>query len=338
VANVQSALNEGAASRVPAEDRRPRYVAGIVNHASYDDLAGCLASLALQTRAPEGVLVVDTGVDPARLAALQAQYPDVRFERHPNRGWGAGVNRVLAWAGEVHADTDLALLLNPDVSLDPDFAAVLSDAIVRDAGVAVATGKLLRPGRQELDSAGIRLPRHRRPRDRGSGEPDGSRFDRAEYVFAASGAAMLVKRVAMESVALDGEVFDEDFFAYHDDTDLCWRVHRFGWRVLYEPRAQAVHGRRWRRERRYQIDPAVRRHSFKNHYLQMIKNERASGFVLNLPWIAAWELARLAFVLAFDRDLLPAYRQTLRAAPGAWAKRRTLTRRLRASSLPPPSP
>jgi GT2 family glycosyltransferase len=320
----------------PHAAERLRWAAGIVNHASYDDLAECLASLAGQTLPPEGVVVVDTGVDPARLDELRAAHPAVWFEQHPNRGWGAGVNRALAWMRERHPETELALLLNPDVSLDADYADVLADAISRNAAVAVATGKLLRPGRQELDSAGIRLPRHRRPRDRGSGEPDTGAFDRTEYVFGASGAAMLVRRDVMEAVAIDGEIFDEDFFAYHDDTDLCWRVHRFGWKVLYEPRARAVHGRRWRPERRFAVDPAVRRHSFKNHYLQLVKNERGVDFVRNLPWIAVWEVARLGFVLLFDRALLPAYAEALRAAPRAWAKRRALAQRLAAVALPAP--
>ena len=306
------------------------WAVGVVNHASYDDLAECLASLERQTSSPCGVVVVDTGVDPGRLAALRNRHPGYEFEQHANRGWGAGVNRVLAWCGERNPEAEFVLVLNPDMVLDPDFAERLVAAIARDPSVAIATGKLLRPGRQELDSAGIRLPRHRRPRDRGSGERDVGRFDRPEYVFGASGAAMLVRRSAMEAIAIEGEVVDEDFFAYQDDTDLCWRAQRFGWRVLYEPAARAVHGRRWRREGRFAIDVGVRRHSFKNHYLQIIKNERTTDFLRNLPWIAAWEVARLGFAIAFDRAILPAYAAALREAPTAWAKRRVVTRRVAA--------
>jgi GT2 family glycosyltransferase len=306
------------------------WVAGVVNHGSYDDLAECLVSVERQTLSPAGVVVVDTGVAPDRLTGLRDRHPGCVFEEHANRGWGAGVNRVLSWCGERHPDAEFVLLLNPDVTLDPDFAERLVAAIARDASVAIATGKLLRPGRQELDSAGIRLPRHRRPRDRGSGEPDVGRYDRAEYVFGASGAAMLVRRSAMDAIAIDGEVVDEDFFAYQDDTDLCWRAQRFGWHVLYEPAARAVHGRRWRRDRRFTIDVRVRRHSFKNHYLQLIKNERPTDFLWNLPWIAAWEVARLGFAIAFDRAILPAYAAALREAPTAWAKRRAVAHRLAA--------
>ncbi len=307
-----------------------RYVAGIVNHGSYEDLARCLASLSQQDTRPEAVFVVDTGVDPSRLQALVGEYASVGFEVRPNLGWGAGVNRILARVGDEHPGVPYVLLLNPDIELDPDFAAVLVDALEADPRVALASGKLLRPGRTVIDSAGIRLPRHRRPRDRGSDETDGGQYDRAEFVFGVSGAAMLLRRAALADLAVAGEVVDEDFFAYHDDTDLCWRANRLGWRVLYEPRARGVHGRRWQRRQRMQIAPLVRRHSFKNHYLQIIKNERLADFCLNLPWLLAWELLRLGFAVLRDPAVLPAYRDALVASRRALAKRRAIEDRLRA--------
>jgi GT2 family glycosyltransferase len=306
-----------------------RYVAGIVNHASYEDLGRCLASLAQQDARPEAVIVVDTGVDPARLDALAREFPTVGFELRANLGWGAGVNRILARVDDEHADVPYVLLLNPDIELDPDFAAVLCDALEADPRVAIASGKLLRPGRTVIDSAGIRLPRHRRPRDRGSDEADGGQWDRAEFVFGVSGAAMMLRRAALTDLAVAGEVVDEDFFAYHDDTDLCWRANRLGWRVLYEPRARGVHGRRWKREERMEIAPFVRRHSFKNHYLQIIKNERLADLCLNLPWLLTWEVLRLGFAVLRDPAVLPAYREALVASRRALAKRRMIEQRLR---------
>jgi len=272
---------------------------------------------------------VDTGVDPSRLEALVQAYATVGFELRANLGWGAGVNRILSRVDHEHSSVPYVLLLNPDIELDPDFATVLLEALEADPRVALASGKLLRPGRTVIDSAGIRLPRHRRPRDRGSDETDGGQYDRAEFVFGVSGAAMMLRRAAMTDLAVAGEVVDEDFFAYHDDTDLCWRANRFGWRVLYEPRARGVHGRRWKRQQRMEIAPFVRRHSFKNHYLQIIKNERLADFCLNLPWLLTWELLRLGFAVLRDPAVLPAYRDALAASRRALVKRRTIEQRLR---------
>ena len=130
-------------------------------------------------------------------------------------------------------------------------------------------------------------------------------------------------------LAIEGEVFDEDFFLYHEDTDLSWRANLLGWGVLYVGRALAFHGRRWRRERRFQIPPHVRRHSFKNHYLQMIKNEDPLRFLRHLPVVAVWELSRLGYAILRDREVLPAYLEAARLAPEAWRKRRILRSRLR---------
>src|SRR5690606_21767356 len=187
--------------------------------------------------------------------------------------------------------------------------------LLADPRVAIAGGKLLRPDLVTLDSAGIRLPRHRRPRDRGGGTPDRGQFDARERIFGVSGAAMMVRQRAMAAIALAGEVVDEDFFAYHDDTDLCWRAGRFGWEVAYQPAARAVHVRGWRRERRREIEPAVRRHSFKNHYLQIVKNERVGDLLVNLPWLLVWEGLRLGFAVLRDPALLPGYPQALRGLP-----------------------
>lgn len=304
------------------------YVAGIVHHDAFDDLERCIASLRQQTARPAAIAVVDTGADPARLAALAERHRDVDFLPRPNLGYGAGANYALRWTAEHHPAVPHVLILNPDVELEPGFAAVLLREMALRPRTALASGKLLRPGGLLLDSAGIRMPRHRRARDRGSEEPDHGHYDRPELVFGVSGAAMLVRRAALANLALDGEVFDEDFFAYQDDTDLAWRAQRLGYEVLYHPDARAIHGRRWRRERRGSIEPWVRQHSFKNHYLQIVKNEPVGQFIRNLPVLLVWEMLRLGYALTRDREILPAYGQALRGLPRAWHKRKLLLERL----------
>ena len=71
-----------------------------------------------------------------------------------------------------------------------------------DPHVAVASGKLLRPDGRTLDSTGIVMPRHRRPRDRGSEQPDHRQYDRAEPVFAVTGAACFLARSEAERSSL----------------------------------------------------------------------------------------------------------------------------------------
>jgi len=305
------------------------YAVAIVHYQGYDDLERCLASVAWQTLAARVVTVLDADPDPIRLARARESHPDVSWQPVANLGYAGGANRLLATIAAAHPDVDFVLLLNPDVILEPEFTQNLLRVMSADGRVAIATGKLLRPGGRVIDSAGIVLPRHRRPRDRGSEQIDRGQFDVTEPIFGASGAAMLLRRSALEDIAIEGEVFDESFFLYHEDTDLCWRANLLGWRVIYEPTARATHARGWQRERRFGVPVTVRRHSFKNHYLQLVKNESARGLLVNLPVLATWELLRLGFALLRDRAILPAYGDALRLLPGALRKRRILQRRVR---------
>jgi GT2 family glycosyltransferase len=306
-----------------------RWCAGIVNHGSYDDLERCLAALGDQTLRPEAIAVYDTGEDPARFESIRRAHPDVAFERGPNRGYAGGSNRVIDQLIEIAAPFDFTLLLNPDVEPDPDYASRLIDEMTRRSAVAIATGKLLRPDRSTLDSAGITMPPNRRPRDRGSDTRDVGQFESIEEVDGASGAAMMLRMKAAAELVVEGELFDERFFAYHEDTDLCWRARLYGWRILYVPEAIGLHRRGWQRSRRGEVPIEIRRHSFKNHYLQIVKNETRGGFVRHLPWLLGWEILRLGFVLVRERDLIPAYRDAWNLLPDARRKRRHIQARAR---------
>lgn len=326
---------KGVASHLesPPPTSQGRYGVAVVHYGDYAELAGCLASVSAQVRASAGVWVLDVDGDGAQRAALEGDYPEVRFLTAPNLGYASGANRLLAAIGEGGLSVDFILLLNSDITLEPDFTRALVDALAGHPDAALATGKLLRRDGRTLDSAGIDLPLHRRPRDRGSEALDRGQFDRGEYVFGASGAAMLLRCSALPELAIEGEIFDEDFFLYYEDTDLCWRSQTLGWRVYYEPAARAQHTRGWQKATRFAVPAWVRRHSFKNYYLQRIKNESAGKFLVGLPVTLVWEVFRFAYALFRDRALLAAYPQAFRSAGRAFTKRRLLRRSVRRSAV-----
>lgn len=320
-------------TRIPAA-----YAVGIVNYRTYGALERCLGALSSQTIAPRAIVVVDADGDPDAARSLQLRFPGVVWKPRPNEGYASGANAILRELARIAPATEYVLVLNADVEPESGFAEELLAVVGADPSIAIASGKLLRPPGHLIDSAGILVRRSRRLRDRGSEEPDRGQYDAIESVFAVSGAAMLLRREALASLALDGEVFDEDFFLYHEDTDLAWRANRLGWRVMYVPSARALHARGWRRGERFRIPSTIRQSSFRNRYLELIKNESLPGFIRNLPFLVVWEFVRLGYALLWDRATVRAYRDAWRLAPRAWRKRRRLASRKHLEPVHPSEP
>ena len=200
-----------------------RYAVGIIQYGAYDELEACLTSVGVQALAPRWVRVVDSGGNPGDLSRALRAWPDVEQDVRENRGYGYAANRLIERAVR-QDDCDYLLLLNPDVVLDPGFAEEMLAALDADPAAALGGGRLVRPRDGCLDSAGILLGRNRRPRDRGMGELDSGQFSAEEVVFGVSGAALCLRIAALRDLEVNGEIFDEDFFAYHDETDIAWRA------------------------------------------------------------------------------------------------------------------
>ncbi|MBP7146984.1 MAG: glycosyltransferase family 2 protein [Acidobacteria bacterium] len=288
-------------------------------------VAGALDSALAQGWSPIEVIVCDNASDDDTPAAVAARFRDrVRLaclER--NFGYAGGYNRALALASG-----DFVLALNPDVRLAPDFLECAMPAF-DDPRVGIVAGRLVRPG-GEVDSSGQFLGRSRRTLDRGFGQPHDPARDRAGAVLSACGAAALYRRAMIDDVSDGAELFDEDYFAYHEDLELGWRAWRAGWRAVHVPGAVAEHLRGGGRRRPLLRDkpPAVVAHIVKNRWLAMLRHDRAGAVVADLPWIAARDLALALLVLAPR----PAAVRELWRARGAFGRAREKRRADRARS------
>src|SRR5204863_6092868 len=156
--------------------------------------------------------------------------------------------------------------LNPDTVLDPAFISELVLALDTRPDAASASGKLLRMDGKTLDSTGIVMLREQRHLDRGADQPDTGQFEKFEEIFGPSGAAAMYRRKALDDAAIDGQYFDEDFFAYREDADLAWRCRLLGWTSIYVPTAVAQHRRRVTPERRGKLPEEINYHSVKNRF------------------------------------------------------------------------
>lgn len=183
-------------------------------------------SLAERLQPFSQVIVIDNGSTDGTAAALRQLLPRARvLQREANGGFGKANNEAMA---QVH--TPFALLLNPDCSLPADSMDVLMACMDRypSAGAIApqswrASGspqKSFRPAFYE------KLPR------RAYLPPDGTCS--AQWL---NGCCLLVRTGAFHQIG----GFDERFFLYYEDDDLCLRLRRAGYECLIEPAARAVH-------------------------------------------------------------------------------------------------
>jgi len=220
----------------------------VVNYNTKDCLLDCLRSVfaAIDGTSIE-VFVVDNASTDGSVAAVRQEFPVVHLLVNENNvGFARANNRALRQA----QGTDV-LLLNPDTIVKPGAVATLQAAL-RDLPGAVAVGpKVVRPdGRLDL-ACRRSFPRPSVALARLSGLSrvfKGSRWagrynrtyedpDQMGEIDAGTAAAMCFRRSALEEV----QFFDEAFFMYGEDLDLCFRLKARGGRVYYVPAAVVVH-------------------------------------------------------------------------------------------------
>jgi GT2 family glycosyltransferase len=127
--------------------------------------------------------------------------------------------------------------LNNDTELDKECVLRLWSAMGKDPRIGATTPRiLLYHQRGLLDAAGLTIYPDGLSIGRGRLEPH-EKYNRMAEVFFGSGCASLYRKAMLEDVGL----FDADFFAYAEDTDLGWRARLAGWKARYVPEAVVYH-------------------------------------------------------------------------------------------------
>ena len=224
----------------------------IVAYRSRDEIGPCLASLpgTLEGREVE-VIVVDNSPGDGAGEIVHTRYPQVTYLA-PGANLGFGRANNLGYA---RARGDFILFLNPDtVSNTPALVHCLARLRLDDR-IGLISPRLVRAD-GTMDLACRRsIPTLWDGFCRASGLaarfPDSARFagynlthlpdDGTYKVGAINGAFLLAPRAALRSVAPDGQVFDETFFMYGDDLDLCIRLAHAGWEIVYDGRYCITH-------------------------------------------------------------------------------------------------
>lgn len=301
----------------------------IVSWNSLQHLPGCLDSIVHQQHQPIELLVIDNASVDGTESWLREHYPHIHLLRNTrNLGFARAHNQGLRIT-----ESPYVLMLNPDVILEPEWLTHGVRYLESHPEAGSFGGKLrrfeyspdeLREVRFSdiIDSTGLQGNRARHFVDRGSGTKDTGQYDHDQFVFGFSGACVLFRRRALESVRYKDEYIDEDFFAYKDDTDLAWRLQRQGWTAWYDHRALGYHHRTVQGQslitdrliaRNHRSHSAVNSYySYRNHWLMLIKHERAATLWRDGPWIGWYELKKFIFLLIRRPIVLRAWRDVWR--------------------------
>lgn len=302
----------------------------IVTYNSTDDIVECLSAVLSQDHPIDRIIIVDNAssdgcADRARefyQGYVEITNPTVRevYEKnqegnlpikHPqlillenkvNTGFAPAHNQAIA-----ATNTDYVLVLNPDLTLAPDYVSRLVQQMEADPRIGSATGKLLLKADHSLvDSTGLEMNKARRAFDRGAEEP-ATNWQESGMVFGVSGAAAMYSRQMIEDISVDGEFFDSDFFAYKEDVDVAWRAGLFGWLAYYDAGAIGYHERGWKVAGRSSKPMFIRRISYINRYKMIYKNESAGRLPLTFIYSLPYELAAHAYTLIKEPGLLKAW-------------------------------
>jgi GT2 family glycosyltransferase len=319
----------------------------IPTHGDVDLLRRSLPTLLDDPGADVEVIIVNN--DPQQdVRAAIGEYASDRRATIVEMGFEGDFPRAVN-RGIERASGDLVMLCNADLFPSATYLPSLQRFFRNHARAGAASGKLIRYDLERgaatdvVDSAGLILTRQRRLKARGEGEVDAGQFDTELEVFGLDGAAMVLRRAALDDIMVDGEYLDENFVAHKEDHDLSWRVRLAGWECWYVPEAVAYHARTTRglgstaylkavgefHRQQAEKSDSVRRHAMKNQWLLLLKNEDLYNFVRDAPFIIARELTVLGHSLVFSPRSLKAIPMTIRILPETLRKRRAAKRRQR---------
>ncbi|MGI8425612.1 MAG: glycosyltransferase family 2 protein, partial [Actinomycetota bacterium] len=270
----------------------------IVNHESGEHLRRCLAALpeALGETSAQ-VVVVDNASQGDDLDSLEADNPSIKMIRNPeNRGYGRACNQ-----GVTAASAALLCFLNPDtiprpgcldkmvtrMNADPE-AGAIGPSIYNSDGTLYPSCRVVPSLPVALGHAffGLVWPNNPFTLRYQLGNWDHKSDRVVDWI---SGAAMLVRREAF--VQAGG--FDEGFFMYAEDVDLCDRLRSAGWKIVYQPEACMTH----------HAAGSTRRAPYRmirHHHFSLIRyaynKTKGSPRILGFPFVAAALLARMGLL------------------------------------------
>ncbi|MFX0201394.1 MAG: glycosyltransferase family 2 protein [Candidatus Hodarchaeota archaeon] len=197
----------------------------IVNYNTADFLVRCLNSVASQSGIDSEVIVVDNCSQDGSSELLKNNFSWIKLITNDrNLGFSRANNQALKMCSGKYV-----YYLNPDTEVRPDAFKAMVDYMESRPDIGLAGTRIVNPDGSLQQSVENRYP--------------GQKYavlelkDLTKDIAWVLGASMIARRELIQ--ALEG--FDESFFLYGEDLDLCMRIRKAGWSIGYIPDAVVVH-------------------------------------------------------------------------------------------------
>jgi hypothetical protein len=277
----------------------------IVNYNALDFLRDCLHSVAGES--PDEIIVVDNASTDGSVAMVREEFPSVRLiDLKSNLGYGSAANRAV---GICRSET--ILLINSDTRLRPGCLEALCDYLDQNKSVSVVGPRIVYPdGTPQTSTFYYPTPLHfllylsglykfiryvpilRRQSLQATSK------HAAGVVPSVLGAAFAFRRTAFESIG----GFDESFFMYCEEMDLCFRLAKSGHLIHFAPVTEILHfGGASTAQRQAEMNViyfSSHAHFYRKHYSRF----RQVVLVMMVRFFALFRLLRDAVRILITRD------------------------------------
>ena len=257
----------------------------IPNYNGMAYLEGVLSSLEQQAFQNFETILVDNGSSDGSVAFVMGNFPWVHIVELPdNFGFSRAVNE-----GIYASRTPYVLLLNNDTEVDKNFVGEMLAAIKRHKKAFSCSARMIcYHDRNKLDDAGNYYCALGWSFVRGKGK-NIDLYQKEEKIFSACGGAAIYRKKIMEKIGY----FDEEHFAYLEDTDIGYRARIYGYENWYAPDAVVYHVGSGTSGSRY--NHFKTRYSSRNNIYLIYKNMPVLQILLNLPVFILGFSAKLVF-------------------------------------------
>lgn len=251
----------------------------IINWNGLKWLPDCFGSLAKQDYRNYEIVFVDNASKDESVLWVRMHYPKAKIIPNSRNLGFANANNI----GYRHAKGEYVLFLNNDTKVTTTFLRELVKLMESDQTIGCVQSKILLMDHPDThDSVGAFLTPTGFLYHYGFGKKDQKKYDKEINLYTAKGACMMFRRDVLEKIMVEGKVFDPDYFAYFEETDLCHRVWLAGYRVVYAPKSVIYH--KMGGTSSGMNNAFIQYHSFKNRIRTYIKNFGTQWMWTYLPF------------------------------------------------------